>query len=81
MTEVNVSKYKAQIKYDKQRKETDPEYKQKKNKQVRQRNNQRYNTDPVYREAQKTKARERSALLRQFYKDNKNNISDPQPDK
>ena len=65
------SKYASQLKYDKNRKETDPEYRAKKNAQVKNRNKERYANDPEYRERVKEKSRLRNKMIQDFYKTNK----------
>lgn len=62
------SKYTAQSKYDKKKREEDLEYRAKKNEFSRLRNKERYTNDPEYREQQKAKSREREAKIRAFYK-------------
>lgn len=62
------SKYASQLKYDKNKRASDPEYRAKKNEQTRLRNKERYENDPEYRERQREKARLREAKIREFYK-------------
>lgn len=68
------SKYTAQLKYDKKRREEDPEYKAKKNEQTRLRNKERYANDPEYRQYVINRSKVREAKIREFYKNNQNLI-------
>ena len=64
-------KYQAQIDYDKQRKQNDPEYKAKKNEIVRKRNYERYHNDPAYAAKVKEAAKARTKKILEIYKENK----------
>ena len=65
------SKYKAQIEYDKKRKQDDPEYKKKKNELVRKRNYERYHSDPLFAQKIKDVAKARTKKIMDIYKENK----------
>lgn len=77
MTEViEKKKYSAQIKYDKERTLIDPEYRQKKKEVSKNINNNRYKTDPEYREKQKANARARSELIKDLFRQHRNNSAE-----
>lgn len=70
-TEKKVSKYASHIAYDKHRKETDPDYRAKKNAQVNARNKQRYAEDPEFRAKVLNYTKERRRLVASVYKEYK----------
>ena len=77
--EVKKSKYAAQLKYDKKKREEDPVYKAERNEKSRLRNKERYNTDPEYRQHVINKSKEREAKIRAFYKNNVQSLGAPIP--
>ena len=64
-------KYQAQIDYDKQRKQTDPEYRAKKNELVRKRNYERYHSDPAFKARIVEAAKARTKRIMNIIKENK----------